>query len=224
MKFKSIAAICKEDQTLAIFECQDRKNVQQWIGTPSALYPLSDVPRMKKEGFCSILDIPQSKREDFTFIEDAAPADICFEDAMKGERQLDEPVLTLCSLDRTLRFYPSDQFGIVCMDERYLAPLSDVQSYLTIHERITPYGRPYFAAKMGFLLLAIIMPYDIIKPEFVDGMELFCTRCRRALAVKGIRKLSTPSAQQYGIDEDGTITPHDINPETGEITEEAAHA
>lgn len=219
MKFKTIASLCKEEQTLMIYERPGRNNIQQWIGTACALYPLSDVPRIKKEGFCNILDIPENKRADFTFVEDRAPTEICFDDVMEGERQLNEPILTISSKQgRMLQFYASDRNGVICMDDRYLGPLSDMRDVLTLHERMTAYGRPYFAAKMGFLLLAVIMPMDPIKTEFVAEIDAFSLRCRRALAIKSIR--TAPSAEQYVIAGDGTIAAREIDPETGEIAEE----
>lgn len=208
MKFKSIAAICKEDQMLVIYEKPGRKDVEQWIGTASALYPISGVPKMGKDGFCNIFDIPEKARDEFSFVEDKAPEGMCFDDTMVGERPLGEPIFTISSHGRMLRFLPSSRSGILCLDERYLAPLSDVQNYFSIHERITSYGQPYFALKMGFLLLAIIMPYDIIKSEFVMQVEDFGAKCRGALELKGER---ARTARQYAFD-----------PETGEIMQDSA--
>lgn len=53
MKIKSIAAICKKNKNIAIFErySDDGDILTQYIGDGSAVYPLSGFPSLTKKAF-----------------------------------------------------------------------------------------------------------------------------------------------------------------------------
>ena len=58
MKIKSIAAICKKNKNIAIFErySDDGDILTQYIGDGSAVYPVVGLPQLNKESLLTIFD------------------------------------------------------------------------------------------------------------------------------------------------------------------------
>lgn len=71
--------------------------------------------------------------------------------------------------------------GILFIQKQYLAPLQDIQDGITMFERRTPQGQPYIAVKAGFMIQAVIFPYDLIKESFVSDLDSLAACCRQAL-------------------------------------------
>lgn len=77
MKIKSIAAICKKNKNIAIFErySDDGDILTQYIGDGSAVYPVVGLPQLDKESLLTIFDVPEKDRREreardrFTFTE-----------------------------------------------------------------------------------------------------------------------------------------------------------
>lgn len=61
MKIKSIAAICKKNKNIAIFErySDDGDILTQYIGDGSAVYPVVGLPQLDKESLLSTRWKPQ---------------------------------------------------------------------------------------------------------------------------------------------------------------------
>lgn len=59
MKIKSIAAICKKNKNIAIFErySDDGDILTQYIGDGSAVYPVVGLPQLDKESLLTIFDV-----------------------------------------------------------------------------------------------------------------------------------------------------------------------
>ena len=105
--------------------------------------------------------------------------------------------------------------GLVFIESRYLAPVSDVLDVLELYERITPKGTPYIVAKAGFLLQAVIMPYDVISRQFVDNLKRLTEQCVLSLDLREREKAQEKAEEpeQYSLN---------VDPDTGEImTEES---
>ena len=66
MKIKSIAAICKKNKNIAIFErySDDGDILTQYIGDGSAVYPVIGLPPLDAESLLTIFDVPQRARID----------------------------------------------------------------------------------------------------------------------------------------------------------------
>lgn len=64
MKIKSIAAICKKNKNIAIFErySDDGDILTQYIGDGSAVYPVVGLPQLDKESLLTIFDVPEKDR------------------------------------------------------------------------------------------------------------------------------------------------------------------
>lgn len=74
--------------------------------------------------------------------------------------------------------------GLVFIESRYLAPVSDVLDVLELYERFTPSGTPYIVAKAGFLLQAVIMPFDVISQQFVERLQELTEQCAVSLDLR----------------------------------------
>lgn len=83
---------------------------------------------------------------------------------------------------------------------------------LELYERITPRGTPYIVAKAGFLLQAVIMPYDVISQQFVDNLKRLTEQCVLSLDLREREKALAHAAEpeQYSLN---------VDPATGEIVE-----
>lgn len=65
MKIKSIAAICKKNKNIAIFErySDDGDILTQYIGDGSAVYPVIGLPPLDAESLLTIFDVPEKDRD-----------------------------------------------------------------------------------------------------------------------------------------------------------------
>lgn len=168
MKIKSIAAICKKNKNIAIFErySDDGDILTQYIGDGSAVYPVVGLPQLDKESLLTIFDVPEKDRDNYFVKTLGVPAGISFEDTDETERHVEREGISIIYSGRTLKPIRTTR-GLVFIESRYLSPVADVLDVLELYERRTAEGAPYIVAKAGFLLQAVIMPYDVI--------EAFCT-------------------------------------------------
>lgn len=218
MKIKSIAAICKKDKHITIFDkrSRDGESVMQWLGNGGAAYPVSGLPYLEEASVFTIFDVPEKSRNDYFVRAEAAPEGICFDDTEPGEMLIDEGDLVITYAGRALKPLQTN-CGIVFVENRYLAPIADVLDVVELYERRTASGTPYIVAKAGFLVQAVIMPYDIVNEKFIQQMEDLTSRCRLALAAKEAARAEAAQRDASGVRE---YTIADIDPETGEIIED----
>ena len=73
---------------------------------------------------------------------------------------------------------------MVFIDTAALQPLADLADTLELYERETEAGGTYIAAKSGFMLVGVIMPYNIIEKGFVEQVESLAKQCRVAFEAK----------------------------------------
>lgn len=87
MKIKSIAAICKKNKNIAIFErySDDGDILTQYIGDGSAVYPVVGLPQLDKESLLTIFDVPEKDRDNYFVKTLGVPAGISFEDTDETE-------------------------------------------------------------------------------------------------------------------------------------------
>ena len=104
--------------------------------------------------------------------------------------------------------------GLVFIESRYLSPVADVLDVLELYERRTAEGAPYIVAKAGFLLQAVIMPYDVINQQFVESLQGLTRDCEFTLR----EKERTERARAAGDPEQFALN---IDPDTGEIMDES---
>lgn len=217
MKIKSIAAICKKNKNIAIFErySDDGDILTQYIGDGSAVYPVIGLPPLDAESLLTIFDVPEKDRDNYFVKTLGIPAGISFEDTDATERQVEREGISIIYSGRTLKPIHTTR-GLVFIESRYLAPVADVLDVLELYERRTTDGAPYIVAKAGFLLQAVIMPYDVINQQFVESLQALTRECEFALSEKERREreardhFAATEPEQFALN---------VDPNTGEIVE-----
>lgn len=213
MKIKSIAAICKKNKNIAIFErySNDGDILTQYIGDGSAVYPVVGLPQLDKESLLTIFDVPEKDRDNYFVKTLGVPAGISFEDTDETERHVEREGISIIYSGRTLKPIRTTR-GLVFIESRYLSPVADVLDVLELYERRTAEGTPYIVAKAGFLLQAVIMPYDVISQQFVDNLKRLTEQCVLSLDLREREKELARAAEpeQYSLN---------VDPATGEIVE-----
>lgn len=217
MKIKSIAAICKKNKNIAIFERYNDGGdlVTQYIGDGSAVYPVIGLPPLDAESLLTIFDVPEKDRDNYFVKTLGIPAGISFEDTDATERQVERETLSIIYSGKTLKPIRTTR-GLVFIESRYLAPVNDVLDVLELYERRTAEGAPYIVAKAGFLLQAVIMPYDVINQQFVESLQGLTRECEFTLSEKERKEREArdhfTEPEQYALN---------VDPDTGEIVEES---
>ena len=217
MKIKSIAAICKKNKNIAIFErySDDGDILTQYIGDGSAVYPVIGLPPLDAESLLTIFDVPEKDRDNYFVKTLGVPAGISFEDTDATEKIIEQGNLSIVYSGKTLKPLQTRR-GLVFIESRYLSPVSDVLDVLELYERVTPFGAPYIVAKAGFLLQAVIMPCDVISAQFVQRLQELTRQCAVSLDLREQereRQAAAESAGQFKVD-----------PETGAIIEPESEA
>ena len=81
MKIKSIAAICKKNKQVVLFNrYSDSGTISQYIGDGNAVYPISGLPELDEESILTIFDVPEKQREDWLVQYRDIPEGISFTD------------------------------------------------------------------------------------------------------------------------------------------------
>ena len=217
MKIKSIAAICKKNKNIAIFErySDDGDTLTQYIGDGSAVYPVIGLPPLDAESLLTIFDVPEKDRDNYFVKTLGVPAGISFEDIDETERHVEREGISIIYSGRTLKPIRTTR-GLVFIESRYLSPVADVLDVLELYERRTAEGAPCIVAKAGFLLQAVIMPCDVISAQFVQRLQELTRQCAVSLDLREQereRQAAAESAGQFKVD-----------PETGAIIEPESEA
>lgn len=212
MKIKSIAAICKKNKYVVLFDkySENGETVLQYIGDGAAVYPVVGLPPLDKESVLTIFDVPEKQREGWIVKTSVhIPEDINFEDFDDDEKPVDRNDLSIVYSGKTLKPLRTRR-GLVFIESRYLAPVSDVLDVLELYERFTASGTPYIVAKAGFLLQAVIMPYDVISQQFVERLQELTEQCALSLDLRKreAERRAAAEPEQCSLN---------VDPDTGEI-------
>jgi hypothetical protein len=140
MKIKSIAAICKKNKNIAIFErySDDGDILTQYIGDGSAVYPVVGLPQLDKESLLTIFDVPEKDRDNYFVKTLGVTAGISFETQTKRKARRAGRISII--FRKNLEADPhNERAGI--HRKRYLSPVADVQDELELYERRTTVAR-----------------------------------------------------------------------------------
>lgn len=219
MKIKSIAAICKKNKNIAIFErySDDGDILTQYIDDGSAVYPVVGLPQLDKESLLTIFDVPEKDRDNYFVKTLGVPVGISFEDTDETERHVEREGISIIYSGRTLKPIRTTR-GLVFIESRYLSPVADVLDVLELYERRTAEGAPYIVAKAGFLLQAVIMPYDVINQQFVESLQSLTRECEFSLSEKERREREASDRFTSTEPEQCSLN---VDPDTGEVVEES---
>ena len=194
-----------------------------WNGTNAA----EEMPRSSAEPSSIISPSPiltlAPEPEETEYIPDAAEVEALAKmlygeargiasDMDANEKPVEREAISIAYSGKTLKPLQTRR-GLVFIESRYLSPVSDILDVLELYERITPGGTPYIVAKAGFLLQAVIMPYDVISQQFVDNLKRLTEQCVLSLDLREREKELARAAEpeQYSLN---------VDPATGEIVED----
>ncbi len=170
MKIKSIAAICKKAKRVMILNhCSSTGTVTQFIGDGVAYYPVYDLPLLDEESVLTIFDIPEKQRENWTTM-CVEPAGLHLEDTDTGEYFLEELGVYFALNGVQVKPFRA-KGGVIFVDSKYLAPFSDVWDIVQFFERRLDSGQPYVVAKAGFMMQAVIMPFQVQETSLVQELH-----------------------------------------------------
>lgn len=218
MKIKSIAAICKKGKEVILFNRRGSGGtLQQYIGDGMTAYPVSGLPELDEESVLTIFDVPEKQREGWLVRVQDVPEGINFDDTDENESMIEQDGLSIVFSGKTLKPLQTRR-GLVFIQSRYLSPVSDVLDVLELYERFMPNGTPYIVAKAGFLLQAVIMPYDVIHADFVERLQRLAQECAYSLA---IRQQEEAAENAAGDPAQCTFT---VDTSTGEVLDDESEA
>ncbi len=199
MKISTIQQICKGAKRIVIYS--DPSASIQYISDGGAFYPLYNLPRMEEENVFALFDIPEKKQDKIRFEhKHSLPEFIDFSDTTDDEIALEFGTISIYKRGRILSPLKTS-LGIVYINEKYLKPFSDSENGVQLFERHTPDGAIYIAVKEGFLLTGIILPYDIVTPEFVEELKMIYKLSALAADDRKNVPAEPDEAEQLGIDE-----------------------
>ena len=221
MKIKSIAAICKKGKQVVLFNRHESGGtLQQYIGDGMTAYPVSGLPELDEESILTIFDVPEKQREDWFVRVRDVPEGINFEDTDANEKMIERDNLSIIFSGHTLKPLQTRR-GLGFIQSRYLSPVSDVLDVLELYERFTPNGTPYIVAKAGFLLQAVIMPYDVITAGFVERLQRLASDCAFALDLRRQEEANAAAHEAAG---DPAQCTFNVDTSTGELLEDESEA
>ena len=169
------------------------------------------LPPLDKESVLTIFDVPEKQREGWIVKTSVhIPEDINFEDFDANEKPVDRNDLSIVYSGKTLKPLRTRR-GLVFIESRYLAPVSDVLDVLELYERVTPSGTPYIVAKAGFLLQAVI------SQQFVERLQELTEQCAVSLDLRQreAERRTAAEPEQCSLN---------VDPDTGEIIDNGAEA
>lgn len=197
MKLKTLAALCKKAGVFYLYDriTPDGEVAEQWLGDGGAVFPLHGLPYMQENNLFTLFDITDKQRKKIFFRHEQLPEAINFRDTDADETILDREKLTVGHAGKVLRPLQTRR-GLVFIDTAQLSPLADLADTLELYERQTESGGTYIAAKSGFMLMGVVMPYNIIEKGFVEQVETLARQCRITLDAKERTRTAAVSDQQ----------------------------
>ena len=169
MKLKAVQQICKGAKRIELYTPPDAR--AQWISDGGAIYPLYNLPELKDDSVYTLFDVPEGKRDKIHLEHRSRlPANLDFSDYQDGESLIEQGRIEVCVRGRML-IPLTTSLGAVYINAKYLAPFTDSEVGVQFYERHTASGAVYIAVKEGFLLTGIILPYDVVTPEFIKELE-----------------------------------------------------
>lgn len=163
MKLKTVLQLLKAKRRIILYESDDG----QWIGDGSAAFPLHGLPHMKQENLRSLLDITEKQFAQMDVSSERMP--FSTEDNVIGEI-----MLTHCGMVIHYRGYEliplTSGAKIYYVQSGYIKPFGGIDD-ISYDVRKLENGSEYIAVKEGFLLRAVIAPFDAVTDEFVGVLN-----------------------------------------------------
>lgn len=179
MKLKKIASLCAKTKCIFLYDVPDGYgNISQWIGDGAACYPITGLPYLEQDNIYAMFDLTDKQADKYFFKHVSAPEGISFEDYEPGEHQLSDGYLSIVYGGITMKPFQT-RAGIKFVRGKHLAPIEDLMDVTVFFERKDAGGGTYIVAKTGFMIGAIILPYDeVFSDRFVSELNTLAQECR----------------------------------------------
>lgn len=167
MKVKDIAAICRRENQIIIYDDTNGSSVQQYVGTGAAVYKLENLPYLNEDNIITLFDISEKKREDIYINLVQAPGLLNLEDFAPGEVIAEKLNIVITYAGTAFNAIKTAD-GVYFINSAYLRPFKNIEQteiYFRQSKKIS-----YFAVKVGLLLQAVIMPL-VIPAEMCNLMS-----------------------------------------------------
>lgn len=209
MKIKSIAAICKKNKNIAIFErySDDGDILTQYIGDGSAVYPVVGLPQLDKESLLTIFDVPEKDRDNYFVKTLGVPVGISFEDTDETERHVEREGISIIYSGRTLKPIRTTR-GLVFIESRYLSPVADVLTCWSFTNAARRRERPTSSRRRA----------SCFKQQFVESLQSLTRECEFSLSEKERREREARDRFTFTEPEQCSLN---VDPDTGEVVEES---
>lgn len=183
MKNKKIIDLCKKSKQLWLYDALECD--QQYISDGGAIYPLTNAPTFNDSTICSTYDVTESQRVKIYFRrENGLPEGVTFNDSTPDEILCDIFDLKIV-ISSGIAIPIITDLGLMFIDQKYLQPLTDMQSQeMRIYRRTDNDGHSYFAVKFGLLVYALIRPFDVVTEQLCNNLEYLLKLSRIALTNK----------------------------------------
>lgn len=175
MKIKKTIDLCKQSRNLILYKTDEG----QYISDGFAVYPMTGMPTFDEDTIFRTFDINDKQKSKIFYTERyVLPQNVSFEDNIDEESVVDRSPMRLYYMGKCIVPYMTSA-GVMFVDEKYLAPIADAEEdMITVCERRRTDGQIYFAVKAGFVLVAVIMPVDVINDLFVSTPSRTSARSR----------------------------------------------
>ena len=170
MKIKKIIDKCKREGLMFLYTDE---NAVQWICDGRSIYPLYNLPQFDFDSLCNLYDVNEKQKEKIRFTEKAElPSRFDFSDVVPSETFCERQGLRIISGGRVLVPYQTT-LGIAFFDNADFSPIEIINgNELEVYERFNAVGEQYFTVKSGFMLQAVILPYECINDYFVKNLKI----------------------------------------------------
>lgn len=170
MKIKSVLNLCKKSKNVGVYT--DEKTKEQWLCDGHAYYRVSGIPIISGNEVLALMDIPESKKMDYRVYEEELKVDL-FEDTYKDELEVFDESINIVYRGCEMHPFITSK-GIKYISTKHLAPLKDKPIVdLSFFER-----GELIAVKDGFILEALIYPFNIVDDNLVHSLEVITNKSR----------------------------------------------
>ncbi len=172
MKISKIAKLCKDSKLVTMTQTEGGL----WIGNGHAVYLLPEFTYLDQNGIALAFGLAEKDKGKIRFTDIKLDA-FNLEDIDKTETPCEMLSFLFSTEKGTVRPYKTQE-GVLFLYTDYLAPLRDEIQNLEIYLRHMTDGKPYFVAKIGMELYAMVIPAAIINQRYIERLEEFNMLCR----------------------------------------------
>jgi len=171
VKVKDIAAMCKRGKTATVHVRSEAhgNDVEQFIGTDSAIYAIGGMPRITRDMVFTMFDIPEKEQEDFDFREYGLNTVV---NAPGIEYDAEAEPVHLVYRSKEYIAYQTQDNTVMFIDAELFKPLLN-ETNLTEFARKNADGLWVLVVRMGMYIRAVLYPSQWYLLD--DALGSLCT-------------------------------------------------